>query len=44
MADGSGAAWIAHPVPGSARGRTFLIHAAPPAGCKVSQLVVHRFE
>jgi len=44
VADGSGIASITRFIPSAAEGRTFLIQAAQPAGCRISQLVVHRFE
>ena len=44
VANQNGEATITRFVPGAAAGRTFLIQAAQPTGCKVSQLVVHRFE
>lgn len=43
-ADANGQASLTRFIPASARGRTYLIQAAQPGGCKVSQLVVHQFE
>lgn len=43
-ADANGQARLTRFIPASARGRTYLIQAAQPGGCKVSQLVVHTFE
>lgn len=43
-ADANGQARLTRFIPAAARGRTYLIQAAQPGGCKVSQLVVHTFE
>jgi len=44
VANQNGEATLTRFVPTAAQGRIFLIQAAQPTGCKVSQLVVHRFE